>query len=70
MRNTTTGSVTAFALFLLTAALAAAEQEVSWGGVSYAAGDWPAKGRGNQRAVVRWGDQLRTDTARREGRAY
>jgi len=51
MRNTTR-SVSVLTLFLLSGTLAAAEQEKSLGGVSYAAGDWPANGFGNHRAVV------------------
>ena len=51
MRNTIR-SVTMLALLLLTGTLAAAQQERSLGGVSYAAGDWLANGFGNHRAVV------------------
>ena len=40
------------ALLLLTISLAAAPQEKTLGGVSYATADWPANGLGNHRAVV------------------
>ena len=37
------------ALLLLSSMLSAAEQEKTQGGISYAAGDWPASGLGNHR---------------------